>query len=70
MQRKFLEDLGIDKDVVDKIMAENGADINKTKESLNTQITELTEQLSTAKDTLKGFEGVDVKDLQGRNNFV
>lgn len=66
MQRKFLEDLGLEKDVVDKIMTENGADINKTKEGLNTQITELTEQLNTAKDTLKGFEGVDVKDLQGK----
>ena len=66
MQRKFLEDLGIDREIVDKIMTENGADINKTKESLNTQITELTEQLNTAKDTLKGFEGVDVTDLQGK----
>ena len=66
MQRKFLEDLGLEKDNIDKIMAENGADINKTKDGLNTQITELTEQLNTAKETLKSFEGVDVKDLQGK----
>lgn len=27
MERKFLEDLGLDKETVDKIMAENASDI-------------------------------------------
>lgn len=66
MQRKFLEDMGLDKEVIDKIMAENGADIEKTKETLNTQIGDLTDQLNTATTTLKSFEDVDVKELQGK----
>jgi len=28
MQRKFLEDLGLEKEVIDKIMTENGNDVN------------------------------------------
>ena len=31
MKRKFLEDLGLEKDVIDKILNEAGADIEKTK---------------------------------------
>ena len=31
MKRKFLEDLGLEKDVIEKIMNENGADIEKAK---------------------------------------
>lgn len=34
MQRKFLEDLGLEKEIVDKIMSENGSDIEKTKARL------------------------------------
>ena len=46
MQRKFLEDLGIDKDTIDKIMDENSKDIGKAKGSLEDTKTEL--------DKLKG----------------
>lgn len=66
MQRKTLEDLGLEKEVIDKIMAENGSDIEKVKQSAQTQIEDLTTSLSTATDTLKSFEGVDVKELQGK----
>lgn len=66
MQRKFLEDMGLEKDVIDKIMAENGSDINKTKEKLEAERDNYKSQLETAQETLKGFEGVDVKDLQGK----
>ena len=31
MKRKFLEDLGLEKDAIDKIMAENGSDVNAAK---------------------------------------
>lgn len=31
MKRDFLESLGLEKDAVDKIMAENGADLEKEK---------------------------------------
>lgn len=62
MQRKFLEDLGLEKEVIDKIMDENGKDINREKGKAE----EFKTQLDTAKETLKSFEGVDVKDLQGK----
>ena len=31
MKRKFLEDLGLEEDVVEKIMAESGKDLTDTK---------------------------------------
>ncbi|MBE6857384.1 MAG: hypothetical protein IJO99_02760 [Ruminococcus sp.] len=37
MQRKFLEDLGLEKDVIDKIMTENGNDINNAKKKLEAE---------------------------------
>jgi len=41
MKRKFLEDLGLEKDIVDKIMAENGNDINAEKAKVNEKVTEI-----------------------------
>lgn len=66
MKREFLEGLGIEKDTVDKIMAENGADIEKTKSKIETERDNYKDQLETAQKALKEFEGVDVKDLQGK----
>ena len=62
MQRKFLEELGLEKDVIDKIMAENGSDIEKVKADRDNYKS----QLETAQEALKGFEGVDVKELNGK----
>lgn len=31
MQRKFLEDLGLEKEIVDKIMSENGSDMDHSQ---------------------------------------
>ena len=62
MKRKFLEDLGIEKEAIEKIMAENGADIERAKgdtEALRTQLNETQEKL-------KSFEGVDVAELKGK----
>lgn len=62
MQRKFLEDFGLEKEVIDKIMTENGNDIEKIKKERDAfQI-----QLQTAQATLKSFEGVNVTELQGK----
>lgn len=66
MQRKFLEDLGLEKDIIDKIMTENGNDIEKTKSKLEAERDNYKGQLETAQNALKEFEGVDVKDLQGK----
>lgn len=62
MKRKFLEDMGLTKEQVDSIMAENGNDIEAFKQERDTYKT----QLETAQTTLKSFEGVNVSELQGK----
>lgn len=62
MKRKFLEDIGLSKEQVDNIMAENGKDIEAIKSERDNYKT----QLDTAQTTLKSFEGVNVQDLQGK----
>ncbi len=62
MKREFLKDLGIADEAIDKIMAENGKDVEKVKGERDDYKT----RLDTAQATLKSFEGVDVKDLQGK----
>lgn len=49
MKRKFLEDLGLEKDIVDQIMQENGNDINKAKSDYE----DIKAQLETANNTIK-----------------
>lgn len=73
MQRKFLEDLGIEKENIDKIMAENGADIEaekaKTTEA-NAKLTNSETQLKEANktiETLKKNNG-DNEELQKKVN--
>lgn len=65
MKRKFLEDLGLEKEVIDKIMAENGNDINVVKseqESLKQQLEAVNQQLSERDDQLE-----DLKKNSGNN---
>ncbi len=67
MKKEFLENLkvgdqALPKEIIDAILDEHSRSIGAIKaekESLATQ-------LQTAKDGLKAFEGVDVKDLQGQ----
>ena len=66
MQRKFLEDLGLEKEIIDKILDENGADLETTKNKLEAEHDNYKSQLETAQNALKEFDGVDVKDLQGK----
>ena len=63
MQRKFLEDLGLEKEVIDKIMTENSNDINNVKKKSETERDNYKEQLETAQTALKEFEGIDVKSV-------
>ena len=53
MKRKYLEDMGLDKETVDKIMAENGKDIEDSKGSLEQVKSELkqTKDQLTERDT-------------------
>lgn len=66
MQRKFLEDMGLEKDVIDKIMGENGKDIETAKKKLEAERDSYKESLETAQKTLDEFKDVDVKDLQSK----
>lgn len=61
MQRKFLEGLGLEKEVVDKIMVAHGADV----ENLKADRDEYKKQLGEAQKALKSFEDVDIEKLQG-----
>lgn len=70
MQRKFLEGLGLEKSIIDKILNENGTDIEKAKERLETERDNYKSQLETAQTALKKFEGVNVEELKGDRFLV
>lgn len=60
MKRAFLTGLGLDTDIVDKIMAEHGLTVN----SLNDTISTITRERDEATVSLKKFDGVDVEALK------
>ncbi|MGL5513285.1 MAG: phage scaffolding protein [Sporomusa sp.] len=77
MKREFLKELGLEKEVIDKIMKEHGDDIEAEKakgaenleaakklEAAEKDRDSYKERLETAEKTLKGFEGVDVEKLK------
>lgn len=74
MKREFLKELGIDDSVIDKIMAENGKDVEKQKkeaEKVTEKIKSLESELETNKQTLaeatsqiEKFKGMDVEGIQ------
>lgn len=67
MKREFLEELGLEKDNIDKIMAVNGADIEKYKLDLTSKNEELDgvkKQLDEADATIKGFEDLNIDDIK------
>lgn len=70
MQRKFLEGLGLEKSIIDKILNENGTDIEKAKERLETERDNYKSQFETAQTALKKFEGVNVEELKGDRFLV
>lgn len=68
MKREFLKGLELEKEVIDKIMEENGNDIEHAKEvvrnELQPQIDELTGQLQERDKQLDGLKGVDAEALK------
>lgn len=67
MKRKFLEDLGLEKEAIDKIMAEHGKSIEKYKDDLAVKEAEnntLREQLSLANDEIEGFKKLNIEEIQ------
>lgn len=66
MERKFLEGLGLEKDVIDKVLDQNGAEVAAVKTQLTTKDTEiktLRSDLITANARVSELEKVDVDDL-------
>lgn len=59
MKREFLEGLGLSKEVIDKVMAENGSDI----ESFKNKISELTTERDGAKEQLTKRDA-DIAELK------
>jgi predicted nucleic acid-binding Zn-ribbon protein len=60
MKRKFLEDLGLEKETIDKIMDENGNDIENAKadtEKLNTKISDLEKEITGLNGQIKDRDG-------------
>lgn len=67
MKRDFLIELGIDEDVVNKIMAEHGKTTQRLKDKVNatqTEIEQLRDDLKASTDRVKEFEKVDVEALK------
>lgn len=67
MKREFLEGLGLEKDVIDKIMAEHGKGIEKVKDTLSTKETELADTkklLEDANKEIEGFKELDIDEIQ------
>ena len=68
MERKFLEELGLDKEAIDKIMAQHGKDIEahkSTAENATKDRDTYKGQLEDVSKKLKAFDGVDVEALRG-----
>jgi len=61
MKRDFLEGMGLSRENVDSIMAENGKDIKAVQDELTTANTTIT----TLKNTVAKFDGVDIEKLKG-----
>lgn len=70
MKTEFLKALGLEQETINKIMEENGRDVNAEKEKTRKAEGERDNyktQLDTVNTKLEEFEGVDVKDLQDRS---
>lgn len=67
MERKFLEDLGLEKDVIDKVLDEHSSDIGKHKKQIGAIETErdgLKEQLEKANKAIADMDGLDAEGLK------
>lgn len=60
MKRSFLQGLGLEKDVIDQIMAVHGDEV----EVLTAQVSEAKTERDAAKAQAKAFEGLDVEALK------
>lgn len=72
MNREFLESLGLEKETIDKVMAEHGKTLNDTKakadkvDGLETQIEDYKQQLSDRDTQLEELKKVDAEGMQAK----
>ena len=62
MKRKSLEDMGLTKEQIDSIMAENGNDIEAVKSEtaqVKAELEQVKAQLQEANTTIEGFKDYD-----------
>lgn len=74
MKREFLKALGLSDEAIDKIMAENGADIEKAKGDLEeqktklqtteTELTNVKTQLQTANTEIESYKSMDIEAIK------
>lgn len=67
MEREYLEGLKLDNDIIDKIMAEHGKDIDGLKQQVGTLEAEkesLAGQLGEANRQIEDFKGMDVEGIK------
>lgn len=68
MERKFLEELGLGKEAIDKIMAQHGKDIEAHKTAAENAAKDRDTykgQLDEVSKKLQAFDGVDIEALRG-----
>lgn len=69
MKREYLKGLGLEEDVINKIMAEHGKGIESVKTELTTKETELQTlqgQLQTANKEIENFKDLDIDEIKQR----
>ncbi len=67
MKREQLKEMGLAEDVIDKIMAENGRDVEAEKAKATAKETELKNlntQLTDANKQIESFKGMDVEGIK------
>lgn len=67
MKREFLKGLGLEDTVIDKIMDENGKDINKINEkvkTLETEVNNTKELLTNANKEIDSYKSMDIEAIK------
>lgn len=67
MKREFLKELGLEDEVIDKIMDENGKDINKSNEKVKTleaEVNNTKELLTNANKEIDSYKSMDIEAIQ------
>lgn len=64
MKKEDLTALGLTEDQTAKVFELNGKDVNAVKEKATADVAKIQEQLTSATESLKNFEGIDPTKLQ------